>query len=114
MSYAGTNLIHNNNFVLFCFGMPANKLGIVFYGQTQTFTPFGNGMRCIANPFFRLPPTTSNDFGDLTLNLDLNALPSGGQISAGQDWNFQVYFRDPAGGGAAFDASDALHVPWCN
>jgi hypothetical protein len=53
-------------------------------------------------------------FGDVTVALDLNSLPSGGQISAGQTWNFQVYFRDPAGGGAAFDASDGLRVPWCN
>lgn len=114
MGYAGTNEISNNDFVLFCFGMPPNKLGIVFYGQTQTFVPFGNGMRCVANPFFRLPPTYSNMFGDLTLDLDLNVLPSGGQISAGQIWNFQTYFRDPAGGGPSFDASDGLNVPWCN
>jgi hypothetical protein len=114
MSFGGSNRTSNNNFVVVATGLPANKLSIVFYGQTQAFVPFGNGMRCIANPFFRLPTTMSNLFGDVTVALDLNSLPSGGQISAGQTWNFQVYFRDPAGGGAAFDASDGLRVPWCN
>ena len=114
MSYGGTNEVSNNNFTLVCTGMPPNKLGIMFYGQNQTFVPFGNGMRCVASPFFGLPSTYSNMFGDLTVDLDLNSLPSGGQISAGQTWNFQTYFRDPAGGGPAFDSSDGLNVIWCN
>ncbi len=113
MSYGGTNDISNNNFVLFSFGCPPNKTGLFFYGQTQTLVPFGNGTRCVANPFHRLPVTTTNSFGDLVTMLNLNSLPSGGQISAGQTWNFQSFFRDPAAGGAGFNASDGLQVPWC-
>ena len=113
VSFSGTNDISNNNFRLLANLLPANKLVIPFYGQTQTFVPFGNGMRCVANPFFRLPTTTSNVFGDVDVPIDLNNLPVGGEIGAGETWNFQVYFRDPAGGGAAFDSSDAIMVPWC-
>jgi hypothetical protein len=52
-------------------------------------------------------------FGDLIWPLNLNALPSGVQIQAGQTWYFQAWYRDPAAGGANFNASDALEVPWC-
>ncbi len=113
MAYAGTNDISNNNFILYAFGAPPNKSGLFFYGLGQTNVVFGNGFRCVANPFFRLPLITSNSFGDFQFNLNLNALPAGGQISAGQTWNFQCYFRDPPAGGALFNATDGLSVPWC-
>jgi hypothetical protein len=113
MSYSGTNDISNNNFVLAAYGAPPNKSGIFFYGQGQTNVPFGNGRRCVATPFYRLPLITSNAFGDFQFNLDLNSLPPGGQISSGQTWNFQCYYRDPAAGGALFTATDGLSVPWC-
>jgi hypothetical protein len=75
--------------------------------------PFGNGFRCIANPFFRLPAVETSVFGDALFLLDLNALPSGGQISAGEVWNFQLWYRDPAGGGANYNSSDALGLTFC-
>jgi hypothetical protein len=113
MGWGGTNFVSNNNFILFAFGCPPNKTGIFFYGTGQTNVAFGNGRRCVANPFFRLPIRTSSFFGDLEFDMDLNALPAGGQITGGQTWNFQAYFRDPDAGGAFFNASDGLSVPWC-
>jgi len=113
MGYGGSNFIHNNNFILFGFNAPPNKSGIFFYGLTQTNVPFGNGRRCVANPFYRLPLVTSSQFGDFEFDLNLNSLPAGGAIAAGQTWNFQCYFRDPAAGGALFNATDGLSVPWC-
>jgi hypothetical protein len=114
MAFGGTNDISNNNLVLYAFGGPPNKSGIFFYGQGQTNVAFGNGRRCVSNPFYRLPLVTSNSFGDFQFNLNLNSLPAGGQIHAGQTWNFQCYYRDPAAGGALFNASDGLSVPWCD
>jgi hypothetical protein len=114
MTYLGTNRISNNNFVLVALGCTPNRTGLFFYGQGQTNVPFGNGRRCVSAPFFRLPIGTTNVFGDLQFNLNLNALPPGGQISAGQTWNFQAYFRDPAAGGGFFNSTDGLNVPWCD
>jgi len=109
----GQNRISTNNLVLFATDLPVNKLGLFFFGQTQTQVPFGNGWRCVGNPLYRLPTTTSNIFGDLYWPLDLNALPGGVQIHAGETWYFQAWYRDPAAGGANFNSSDALQIPWC-
>jgi hypothetical protein len=113
MGHTGTNDISNNNFVLNAYALPPSKLGLFFFGQNQTLVPFGNGWRCVGSPLHRLPTTTSNLFGDLVWPLNLNALPSGVQIHAGETWYFQAWYRDPAAGGANFNASDALQVPWC-
>ncbi len=114
MSFAGVTFVSQNNFDLYAYGLPPNKLGVFFYGQNQANVPYGNGRRCVGNPFFRLPAQTSNGFGDLTYHLDLTTLPAGGQITSGQTWNFAAYYRDPAAGGANFNATDGLSVLWCN
>lgn len=41
---------------------------------------------------------------------DNRQLPPGGAWSAGSARSFLAWFRDPAGGGAAFDLSDALSI----
>src|SRR6185369_11665977 len=96
MGYGGTHDISNNTLVLQAIGLPANKTGLFFFGQNQTLVPFGNGWRCVGAPIYRLPPTTSNMFGDMVWTLDLNALPSGAHILSGQTWYFQAWYRDPA------------------
>jgi hypothetical protein len=113
MSFSGHNSIATNDFVLYAFGCPPNKTGLFFYGQGQTNVAFGNGRRCVASPFFRLPVTTTDFSGMMSTTLDLTSLPAGGQISQGQTWNFQGYFRDPPGGGALFNSTDGLNVSWC-
>jgi hypothetical protein len=113
MDSSGLNQIATNNLELYAIGLPPGKLGLFLMGQTQTLLPFGNGWRCISNPLQRLPPTNANIFGDLYWPLDLNALPGGLQIHAGETWYFLAWFRDPAAGGANFNTSDALQVPWC-
>lgn len=114
MSSTGSTRISLNDFTLQAYGLPPNKTCIFFYGQDQTaFAPFGNGTRCIANPFFRLPLTTSNLFGDAELAVDLNNLPNNGDISAGESWGFQCWYRDPQAAGASTNVSDGLTTNWC-
>lgn len=109
----GTTSIASNNFSLLATGCRPNTTGLFFYGMTQTQVPFGNGVRCVENPFFRLPARQANLFGDILFNVNLNLLPAGGQISAGELWNFQCYYRDLAGGGAGFNASNGLIARFC-
>jgi hypothetical protein len=100
--------------VLQAFNIPPHKACIFFYGMDQSaFAPFGNGIRCIANPFFRLPLVQSNDFGDAQLALDLNSLPLNGDIQAGESWGFQCWYRDPQAPGATTNVSDGLSTNWC-
>jgi hypothetical protein len=113
MGSGGTTSLQANNFVLNAFGLPPNVLNLFFFGQNQTLVPFGNGYRCIAAPFYRLPPTNADFFGDATFNLDVTNLPQGQVILAGQTWNFENWYRDPAAGGANYNGSDGLSVLFC-
>lgn len=114
ISSQGSQSVSANTFVVLCQGVPADVSGLFFYGANAIAqVPFGNGFRCVGNPIFRLPATQANLFGTLTTNVDFTALPPGGQIGYGQTWNFQGWYRDPAAGGANYNASDALSVPFC-
>ena len=75
----------------------ASMVGLFYYGSQQVQTVFGNGYRCVGSPVFRLPITAANVFGDTIYQLNFPTLP--GQISGGQVWNFQLWYRNPAGGG---------------
>jgi hypothetical protein len=58
----------------------------------------------------RLPVTQTDVLGLAAWPLDLVAPPVSGQITAGSTWNFQFWYRDPAGGGSAFNLSSAVEV----
>ncbi len=111
MAYAGSQSVLNNDFVLLASGLPPNTSGIFYYSANETFSVFGNGFRCIGNPVFRLGVIQVNLFGDAVYNLNIAAAPGG--ISSGQTKFFQFWYRNPAGGGAGFNLSDALGVPFC-
>lgn len=113
IGYQGSTRISQDDFALYTTSVPPNASCLYFYGQTPTLVPFGNGSRCIASPVFRLPVHQAGFFGESAQPLDYGALPSAGQISAGQTWNFQLWYRNPAGGGAGFNTSDALRVKFC-
>jgi hypothetical protein len=114
INFTGTTNVSLNNFAVLATSLPPNKTGLFFYGQNQTAeVPFGNGFRCIGNPLFRLPASSSDFAGDIEFSLDMNSLPPGGQIHYGETWNFQCWYRDPAAGGANYNASNGLSAPFC-
>jgi hypothetical protein len=114
ISFVGTSNVSLNNLTLMCSSVPPNKLGLFFYGQNQTSqVAFGNGFRCIGSRIFRLPATSANVFGDIDFAVDMNALPAGGQINYGETWNFQCWYRDPAAGGANYNASNGITIYFC-
>jgi hypothetical protein len=75
--------------------------------------PFGNGYRCVGGSTFRLGPQQTDSFGDVNRLIDWNHIPSG-VPSSGQIWNFQFWYRNPAGGGAGFNLSNGLSVTICD
>lgn len=113
ISASGTPSVDQNAFVLQVSDAPPSSFALLFYGSEQEFVPLGDGVRCIANPLFRLLPAipfTSN--GDLSFAFDVTSPPNAaGTITAGSTWNFQCWYRDPTGPGASgFNFSDALQV----
>ena len=113
MSYTGSTSVAANDFVVLTYNTPPFKTGIFYYGLNQAQVPFGNGYRCVGSPFSRLPAVQSNELGDMYFTLDFNNLPGTGQIQAGEVWNFACWYRDPAAGGAFFNASNGLMVTFC-
>ena len=94
--------------------VPPGQFGLFLYGQTQASIAVGDGTLCIAGPFFRLPAQQIDQFTTAFLPLDFNNLPPGGEISSGETWNFQFWFRDPSGGPAGNNLSSAVQVQFCN
>lgn len=92
--------------------VPRNKLGYFLMGSGQnTFTPPGSaGHFCIGGgQIIRLLPSASNsmDLGTFSHSIGTTSLPIVGQISAGQTWNFQAWFRDR---GSSSNMTDAISV----
>lgn len=111
ISSTGSLSLAAGSFTLVTSGCPANKTARYFYGPNATSAVvFGNGWRCVGNPFYRLPVFTTSASGDATFALDFNALPPAGPILPGVAENFQLWYRDPPAGGANYNASDALNV----
>ncbi|MBL8862554.1 MAG: hypothetical protein JNK02_11150 [Planctomycetes bacterium] len=111
MGYQGSPRISDNNFELIASGLPTNSVGIFFYGQGTTQTAFGNGFRCVSGTIYRLQIVSADFIGDARFALNYNTLP--GPVAAGEVWNFQYWYRNPAGGGAGFNLSDGLSVTFC-
>ncbi|MFT4537901.1 MAG: hypothetical protein ACI841_004029 [Planctomycetota bacterium] len=114
ISASGQDSVSANNLTLSAEPQPMNQPGIFYYGPNQVQQVFGNGFRCIgagATGIARLPVVNSGSGGVMSHAVDLSSPPTPStQITAGSTWNFQAWYRDPLGGGAAFNLSDALEI----
>jgi hypothetical protein len=118
---AGARIAHSgstsetlNDTELVVTGVPPGQIGIFFYGGGQAQMPFGQGWLCIGGSIQRLtPPVVASAAGTGALFLDLVGTTPSNEIDAGETWNFQFWYRDPAGGGALFNLSDGLQITFC-
>lgn len=121
ISYAGSSSVAANDFALVVDAAPPDKFALFAYGPEQVSLPFGDGFQCIgrgALEIFRFGrPVLTNDVGHAERRIDLDQPPANsgpGEITPGSIWNFQVWYRDPAGpGGTGFNASNALSAVFC-
>ena len=116
ISASGSTSLVANSLVLHASGGPPNKNGLFFYGPLQTSLPWGDGIRCVGGSLFRLPLVTLDASGAVSFPLDVGQPPASGGPGAlleGSTWNFQLFFRDPAGGLAGWNTTDALSVAFC-
>lgn len=91
-------------------GLPLNEFGLYFYGPNQVNVPFGDGIGCVGGQLVRLEPVQSGALGLAMRTIDNATLPAAGQIVAGEQVNFQFWYRDPAAGGSGFNLSSATSV----
>ncbi len=111
ISATGSASIAANDLVLRAAPVPASTLGIFYFGPGETQTAFGNGWRCVSGTLRRFS-VTSASAGVLTRAVNNALRPAAGAVVAGSTWNFQAWFRDAAAGGAAFNLSDGLRIPF--
>ena len=113
---SGTTSLYANALVLHVVDGPPQKSGLFLYGSQQTSVPFGDGIRCVGGSLFRLPVLVLDANGSASFALDVTQHPASGGPGAlleGSTWNFQFVYRDPAGGPAGWNASNALQVTFC-
>jgi hypothetical protein len=117
MSASGSQSTAANTFTLVADQLPQNKTAFFFYGNQQVQVAVGQGWRCVGGSVYRLrPPQNSGPGGSISRLLDFSQPPAGsgpGAILPGMTRYFQAYYRDPAGGGAGFNLTDALEVEFC-
>jgi hypothetical protein len=82
-------------------------------GDAQSALPFGNGIRCAGGSITRYSVQQTDGLGEASLAIDNTTAPALGKIVPGSTWNWQWWYRDPMGGGAAFNTSDGLTVSYC-
>ncbi len=87
--------------------LPWNVPGVFFYGPNAGNVPFGNGTLCVAGSLVRSPVVTSFK-GSTFWNMNYFVQASSNNpITPGSIYRFQLWYRDPAGGGALFNLTDA-------
>jgi hypothetical protein len=105
----GNPSISENDFYVTATGLPPNQPGWFFFGTQEQDTPFGNGVRCIGGTISRLRKIAIEITGEADVQLDFT-FPPLDTIVPGVPYYFQLWYRDPMGGGANYSTSDALRV----
>ena len=111
---SGTQSVSAADLVLTADGLPPNELGLFFYGSGQVQLAMGNGFRCV-NRISRLPVLSIDGAGLAQHSVDYDDPPGPAlRILPGSSWNFQFWYRDPSGGGAGFNQTNGIEVPFCD
>jgi hypothetical protein len=110
---SGSTSVAANDFAVSTFTNPVGQSGIFFMGDAQSALPFGNGIRCAGGSITRYSVQQTDGLGEASLAIDNTTAPALGKIVPGSTWNWQWWYRDPMGGGAAFNTSDGLTVSYC-
>jgi hypothetical protein len=114
---SGSLSVADQDLTLLARQCPPGQFGMFFYGPSAAQVPLGNGFRCVGGQLFRLLPAVPIDaLGIATTKVDFTQPPvsSGpGAILGGDTWYFQFWYRDPAGGGAGHNLTDARRLTFC-
>jgi hypothetical protein len=110
LDFSGTSSVSRNDGQFSVSQCPHNVTGLCIAGDNQGQVPFGNGYRCATGQLLRFGTLHVGSAGSGSCPCNLLAPPLVGNLVAGTRWNFQFVYRDPAAGGASFNASDALAI----
>ncbi|MCP3916683.1 MAG: hypothetical protein GY711_14100 [bacterium] len=117
ISASGSTRIQDNNLNLNTTGLPTNKFGYYLMSRTQGFIPlFGGseGNLCLGAPQIRFNGFIQNSgmTGEIDFTPDMTNLPQMQVFMPGEEWNFQLWYRDN-NPGVTSNTSDGLAVVFC-
>jgi len=119
IDHTGSASLAAADLVLVATELPPGQFLMFYYGGAPASAPFGNGIRCVGwggVGLFRLKPGASDDLGLVFKPFDYDAPPANGglgEVLPGDACDFQGWYRDPAGGGAQYNLTDALEIHFC-
>jgi hypothetical protein len=109
IEFAGTFSISENNFKLTGEGVPPGNPAIFFMGTESVHEPFGNGFRCIGGEVNRLKKIAIFPDGSVEMQFDMTQPPLS-SVVPGIPYYFQLFYRDPDGGGAGYNTSNSIAI----
>ena len=113
MTYGGSASVAANDLVLVTIGCPPDQFGLFYTGPDPASVPVGDGTMCIGGSLVRFPAQQVDSWGIAENFLDLNNMPGGLTIQAGDLWRYAFWYRDPGFGSAGYNFSDGLAVTFC-
>jgi len=112
ISLQGSDIVADEDLELRTINLPGGVSGLYFFGPTRLQLPFGEGIRCVGGLFRRMnPPVHANGSGVATRTFNWTA-PYATSITVGATQNFQLWYRNGAGGPSGFNLSDAIESIW--
>jgi hypothetical protein len=118
IGFAGSSSFAANDLQLLASDLPAGNTGLFVSSPDAVSQPLGNGILCVGSAtlgfVLRLDPLVIDGLGQVAYAYDNTAPPHpSGQVAPGETWYYQLWFRDPAAGGAFFNFTDGLCVTFC-
>jgi Tol biopolymer transport system component len=113
LSSTGWGSLSANNLILTCAGLPSTN-GRFFWGTVaiDPGIPFGDGVRCVGGALHRL--SVVHSVGGVAIQAQDFSSSAYSTAVIGSTGHFEYWYRDPAEGGAGFNASDGLSVVFCD
>lgn len=95
-------------------GLPPSVTCLLFFSATQLLPclPFGNGTRCVGGSIKRVPPVSADALGNVAIPFG-SALTSLHGLTSNDVRFFQMWFRDPTGGGSHTNTTEGLEIVFC-
>lgn len=98
LSGTGTTSVATDDLVIDSINLPPSTMGLYFMGGTQTQVAFGDGLRCIASPSYRLGIVGAGAGGTSVFGPGIVErsclIGPAACIAAGSTWNFQHWYRN--------------------
>ena len=96
---AGTTSVATDDMTLVAAGLPPNVSTLLYSGPNQTQVAFGDGLRCIASPTYRIVVQSANATGGCTYGPGILAdlcTTYAQCLTAGTTFRYQVWYRNAA------------------